>query len=252
MAAHPLAEAICELAAPGLQPSYIRLLALYEEPAAQCLVLHVRPRRLAAGLEVAAYSGICVDDERSMMRLLRRGALFAAPSTRGGLAQLAADLLAACPIELEYNDQPLGFGLPLALQAHAAAWRSARGDLFDPAEVQASELAPDFAGDVRALGLTFPSPSAECRALASVVVKNAAADYEQTQLVDRGRAGAAQLDSRAEFERRYHQLRDATMARLTAGLEALLRQAARYRGSIEHPLPRAQQAPAAGGEQPGN
>lgn len=52
-APHPLAEAIAELAAPPLRPSYIRiqLYHMFEfiEESSVTLLLHVRPRHLAAG-----------------------------------------------------------------------------------------------------------------------------------------------------------------------------------------------------------
>jgi hypothetical protein len=57
-APHPLAEAICELAAPWLAPTYCKIIVLREDGVDWlALVLHVRPRAHAAGLEIAVHAG---------------------------------------------------------------------------------------------------------------------------------------------------------------------------------------------------
>ena len=276
--AHPLAEAICELAAPPHQPCYIRLQAVNRSyDPAQCLVLHVRPRPHAAGLEVAAYPGWLLssdgEDGFDLIGLRRRGARYALPASSGGLAEFAADLLAAGPCDASGDGYPLpDFVLSQRVTPYTP-WALVRCGLYDPADVQPAAVPPgDPLGYTSAL--KFPSdyaPGADAPlALASATVGNAADDYVSTQdarksnkrkresAVDgaAGEAAAApaalpEPDSPAEYERKYRQLRDEAMAELTAALVTLLRHAARYRGTVEFEPPLPPAPAAAGGEQAG-
>ena len=271
--AHPLAEAICELAAPALQPSWIKLVATstwYRGPG-QCLVLHMRPRRLAAGLEVIAYTGWAENDESTVMRLRRRGLLFALPPTDSGLARFAADVLAAGPYDTNDDGDSVGSFVLSQQPTVYPAWKAARCDLLDAAHVWAAALPPEAADEYTA-GLSFPSPYAlpnEGRLpLASVEVDNSSASYvdgqdtlkrnkwkrensaEVAAAVPAARPDIMQAepDSPEQYQRRYRQLRDESMAELAATLATLLRTAARYRGSAELPLPPPPAAPAAGAQ----
>lgn len=262
--AHQLAEAICELAAPPLHPSYVKLSAFFGgHESYQHLVLHIRPRHLAAGLEVAVYAGYMsgVEDDATL-RLKRRGALYAVPLASSGLAQLAADLLAASPCDADGEGQLFSFLLPR--DGYSPTWFAVRCDLFDPADVQASTLPPRDAQGEPFLGLSFPSSFADdTKALASAEVCNHSEGYAHRQKTlkqlkakqarERAAAGSAgstapaleELDSPAEYDRKFRQLRADAMEDLTAALTTLLRHAVRYRGSIEHPAPPAPPAPAA-------
>lgn len=275
--AHHLAEAICELAAPALQPSWIKLEATstwYQGPG-QCLVLHVRPRRLAAGLEVAAYTGWAADEEGALMCLRRRGLLFALPTTDSGLARFAADVLAAGPYDTNDDGDSVGSFVLSQQPTVYPAWKAARCGLFDLAHVSAAALPPD-AADGHASGVRFPSPYALPNQgplpLAAVEVDNSSASYVSFQVTlkenkwkrenpaEAAAAGAApavagflqaEPDSPAEYERQYRQLQSESMEQLTAALATLLRHAARYPGSVELPPLPPPPAPAAGGAQAG-
>ena len=271
MARH-LAEAICELAAPPHQPCYIRLQAVNEFGSAQTLLLHVRPRPLAAGLEVAAYPGYAMNEEGTLVSLRRRGVLYALPTTDSGLERFAADVLAGGPSNVgEEGDPASGFVLS-ERASHYAAWWTARCDLHAPGDVQAAALPPEAGLGQAFLGLRFPHlhESDAPLPLASVELGNAADDYVSTQDARRsnkrkresavdgaaGEAAAApaalpEPDSPAEYERKYRQLRDEAMAELTAALVTLLRHAARYRGTVEFEPPLPPAPAAAGGEQAG-
>ena len=273
--AHYLAEAICELAAPPLQPSFIRLVARQGDDPNLAILLHVRPHQLSAGLEVAAYSGIAQGEEATEVHIRRQGTVFAVRQSQAGLEQFVADLITTSPEE--YDDRACKLLLPFEYSKYGAAWDSMQLDLLAPSEVQLG--APVGPGMLR---VSLPSVFQTEGRAAAVEVENRAAIYgwrqrhlkEQQQQAaaaagvgsspgasggaSSGAASAAALerpDNPAEFEHKYLALRGEAMAQLQATLLAMLRQALRYRGRIEFPgapplPPAAPAAPAGDGADP--
>ncbi len=178
--AHYLAESICELAAPPLQPSFIRLVAHHGDYPTLVLLLHVRPRQLAAGIEVAVYSGTAEDEEGTQADVSRQGAVFAVQQTQAGLEQFAADLIASSPEEYDDGAGPCQLTLPLYHSAVAgAAWDSVQLHLLPPSTVQASaqqgQLSPDW------LSIVMPTLFTPREALAAAEVRNRATAYAHKQ-----------------------------------------------------------------------
>ena len=62
------------------------------------LLLHVRPRPLSAGLEVAVYAGSTEDEEGTTAFMGRQCTVFAVPHTHSGFQQFISDLVAAGPV----------------------------------------------------------------------------------------------------------------------------------------------------------
>lgn len=100
------------------------------------LLLHVRPRRLAAGIEVAVYHGITQDEEATVGYLCWEGTLFAVPRTQAGLEQFAADVLQTSPDDYDGLDV-----VKMELPAHSTdtSWSSVQLDLLAPGLLRASE-----------------------------------------------------------------------------------------------------------------
>ncbi|PRW44895.1 DNA polymerase III subunit delta [Chlorella sorokiniana] len=262
--AHHLAEAICELAAPPLQPSFIRLVARQGDFPSLTLLLHVRPRQLVAGAEVAVYSGNAEDEEATVARVSRRGNIFALRQTQAGLEQFVSDLIDTSPEE--WDDRPCKLALPLKHSPYSEAWDSMQIQLLPPSDVQLRAGGSVSPHHVR---LSLPSVFVSEGQAAAVEVYNRADAYAHNQKVrkrmlaehaekERQAAAAAagvsnssgaaagagvsatayvpdDPDSPAQFEQKYRQLRDETMAEVQAALLATLRQALRWRGTIEFP-----------------
>lgn len=295
--AHHLAEAILELAAPPHQPCFIRmqarpamrlvppsrvhrgwehgcrnqpstaLLALQarvDYVPTQLLLLHVRPRSLAAGLEIAVYSGITEDEEGTTARVGRQGTLYAVPRTAAGLDAFVADLLAASPEEWD-DDGPNRMTLTTRASVYDESWDSVDLDLLPPGKVQAGPLQGGN-GDQSWVTVRMPM-FFDSNAPATARVVNDAALYARSQvqlkrqLEEQQRKAAAaaaaeaastpaaaqQPDSQAVFEQKWRPMRDRAMAELQATLRAVLGLALRYRGPIELPLAAPPAAPAAAG-----
>lgn len=181
--AQHLAEAICELAAPRLQPCFIRLqeyteggcaalvvamctLELGLTPCSGCpdclchpqqtslllplpladapmqtVLLHVRPRHLAAGLEIAVYSGYVqyADEDEVACAMNTEGTVYAVPRTEAGLERFAADLTAAGP---EYWSAygAWTLAIPLGCSDLDHSWREVALHLLPPTAVRASQM----------------------------------------------------------------------------------------------------------------
>jgi hypothetical protein len=109
-APHPLAEAICELAAPPLAPTYLRLQACRGDTPSFAVVLHLRPRHHAAGLESAVHcaaANVEVEGIACYVHAAEAGALYAVPQTAAGIEAFVADLINTGSWETGYGDQTL-------------------------------------------------------------------------------------------------------------------------------------------------
>ncbi len=266
---HYLAESICELAVPPLQPSFIRLVAHGDYPSLVVL-LHVRPRQLTAGIEVAAYSGVAESDEVIAARIGRQGIIYAVQQTQAGLEQFVADLLATSPEEWDDGLNDCKLALPLHGSAGVGSgWDSMYLHLLPPSTVQIRTRQGPAPPSQDWLPIRMPTIFSPGEAMAAVEVTNGGASYAHSQSVlkrqlaqqKREQAAAAaggppapsaadsataataaaapaappQPDSDAEFQQKYRALRDEAMADLKAALLAMLRQALRYRGTCEFP-----------------
>lgn len=99
------------------------------------LLLHVRPRQLAAGLEVAVYSGRAEDEEGGTACMCLDAPVFAVPRTQAGMERFVANLIAASPAELS-EEGPATLNLPTKHSSWDRGWMSVQLDLLPPAEVQ--------------------------------------------------------------------------------------------------------------------
>ncbi len=216
------------------------------------LLLHVRPRQLAASIKVAVYSGVLEDEEAILARISRQGAVFAVRQTQAGLEQFAADLLATGCDEMDDGLNTCKLALPLQRTSYSE-WDSVHLHLLPPGAVQGrahkGQLSPQW------LPIRMPSIFPPDTAPAAAEVRNRATAYahkqtalkRQLELHKREQAAIAagvpaasaeppQPDSEIKFERKWWALRDESMAELQAALLAMLRQALRYRGTLEFPL----------------
>lgn len=101
------------------------------------LVLHVRPRPLSAGLEVAVYAGSTEDEEGTTACMGLKGTVFAVPRTHAGFQQFISDLVAAGPGD--WSDYgPAKLALPSEHSTWNRGWASMQLDLLAPDEVQAT------------------------------------------------------------------------------------------------------------------
>lgn len=294
---HELAEAICELAAPPHRPCWIRVqvrslrtslrLKLQLAPAqpvlaalppslpsqplqarnqgfpSQLLLLHVRLRAPAAGLEVVAHYGMTEDEEGTRARVSSNGALYVVPRTAAGLEAFAPDALAPRPIEWDDNG-PCRMLLPTEPRMWDGSWDAVDLDLLPPAQVQAVQQAahgrtwakvslPMYFDSGAPAGASVANPSADYtrsqaalkRKLAEEKRKAAAAAAAAGEGAPDGAAavasiaaaaGAQQPDSDDEFKRKWKPMRDQAMADLHAALLAMLRQAVRWRGPLAFPV----------------
>lgn len=111
------------------------------------LLLHVRPRQLAAGLEVAVYSGSAEDEEGGTASMDLDAPVFAVPRTQAGLERFVANLIAAGP-ECLAEDGSARLALPTKHTSWNRGWMSVQLDLLPPSEVQGARQvcrAPAFA-----------------------------------------------------------------------------------------------------------
>ena len=150
-APHPLAELICELVAPPLAPSYLRVQASDEGSPTQVLLVHVCRRREAAGAEAAVYGGYAEDDNGRQLCLSPQGPLYALPDDAAGLAAFATDLvsLAATVFHARWGEF-MQLQLPVRSdrpEYAPMAWESVTVGLLDPSVVQALPLAPALPND---------------------------------------------------------------------------------------------------------
>ncbi|KAI7838329.1 hypothetical protein COHA_007898 [Chlorella ohadii] len=281
--AHYLAESICELAAPPLQPSLIRIAASQGDYHSLLLLLHVRPRRLAAGIEVAVYSGLEEDDMGAVARIRRQGIIYAVRQTQAGLEQFVADLIASSPAEFdEPATRPCKLGL-YPWHTGDEEWDSVQLDMLPPSTVRRPVHQGPTLPSADWMRVTMPSIFSPDSSLGDAEVRNRAADYAEKQAAlkrqmeqhkheqaaagtcgptapaansDTAASAAAaappQPDSETKFERKWRALRDESMAELQAALLAMLRQALRFRGTLDFPLkaPPIEAAAAAADDQP--
>lgn len=248
--AHQLAEAICELAAPPLQPSFIRILAHQGDLPALTLLLHVHPRPLAAGLEIAVYSGFAELEENGQeatsTRISRHGAVYAVPCTPAGMEQFVSDLVALSPGEWG-DGEVCQLELPRVSPVQEE-WTSVVLHLLPPSAVQARPHEGPQPPSPTRLRVGMPTALFPDEALAAAEVDNRAARYASSQEALRqaaaastgSRSGAAaaarpQPDSQTEFQAKYRRLRDEVMAELKTALLTMLRQALRFHGTLEFP-----------------
>ncbi|KAL4440623.1 hypothetical protein ABPG75_003624 [Micractinium tetrahymenae] len=203
----PLAELICELAAPEQQPTILKVQAVHEDIPTHTLALHIRPCPHAAGLEAAVHAGSAVNEEGNVAELASDGALLAWDETVGSFTALR--------LPEEHMSEMWQPG-----------WDRVELELYPP---EAVALAAGFepASEGRA-NVRFPlrvGPSL----LASAAVANAAPSYarEQRQL-KQARSGRA--DSEEAYRAKHRRLQEEAAESLVAALVAMLRQACRYRG----------------------
>lgn len=251
----PLAELICELAAPDQRPTILKMQAQYEEAATLTLVLRVQPRQHAAGLEVAAHVGFAHDEDEVSPTVASEGALYSVNRTWAGVAAFARDLVAAAPAQWDAEYRCESFrALRLQPEDEYGIWLTGWGHVeleLYPADAVVVDQDPDVPeGQVR---VRFPSvyyrpPSL----LATAMVPNGGESYAKDQRSLRGQAahraansGAGGSGVAAAHSRQpdSEEVQKATVRRLNAeateslvgALAAMLRQACRYRGSQAFP-----------------
>ena len=255
-AAHPLAEAIADLAAPPLAPSYLRVQLHGLHGPCLALILHVHPRPRAAGLEVAVLSGNTTEGQPEVTALhAAHGQLFAPAPTSAGLQAFAEDLIAVGAWGVDANTgEPWRLCLPASQHLWSSCWHNLELALASPQDVTTSR-APAAAGGAApgagpaggagaGGGLHIRFPDFYGPWLAQVQLRCKCAEYAHEQAM-RKRMPAARLqpDSDEVYEATYSRLREADMQRLTDSLTTMLRYAARYRGALPAEAP----APVAGG-----
>lgn len=120
-----------------LKPSVFLRVVTWHGAAALTLLLHVRPRTLAGGVEVAVYSGVAEEEDAEVVRIGRHGSIFAVQQTQAGLERFAADLVATSP-EAWDEDMPFKLELPTEHNVGTAAWDSVQLLLLPPSAVQVS------------------------------------------------------------------------------------------------------------------
>lgn len=118
--------------------AYPTLQARNEDYPNHLLLLHVRPRVLSAGLEVAVHSGLAHDEEGELASLRRHGAVYALPRTPAELESFAADLLAASPEEWDEGGQ-CKLTLPTRAFLSDCGWDSVTLELLPPSAVRAAQ-----------------------------------------------------------------------------------------------------------------
>ncbi|PRW45075.1 TRANSPARENT TESTA 12-like [Chlorella sorokiniana] len=101
------------------------------------VLLHIRPRPLAAGLEIAVYTGHAEDEECNSAYLGRQGILFAVPRTQAGLERFASNLVDGAS-EGFGQDGPGTLALPAKHDKWYRGWCRVQLDMLLPEEVQAS------------------------------------------------------------------------------------------------------------------
>lgn len=250
-APHDLALAVADLAAPRLAPSacVVQLLSANWQPRA-VLLLRIRPRELAAGLEIAVHSGDpagATDAEMSV-----RGALYDVPATPAGIQRFADDLVGGggwgCA-DASLRDDYGRLKLQLSPVDDGPNWRGVVISLTDPSYLWISGR-PNNA-DFFSLYWPHPTNGVDARVLGFSDVSSEAFMYthEQHRLRSRrGRARAAAPDSPVVYREKRRQLVDADMAALRSALASTLGLACRYRGQIDMPLPPPPAPPAAAGQ----
>lgn len=101
------------------------------------VLLHVRPRPLATGLEIAMYSGAADDEECNSAYMDRQGIVFAVPRTQAGLERFAASLVDVGPEGHGENSRGT-MALPTEHDKWSRGWCRVQLDLLLPEEVQAT------------------------------------------------------------------------------------------------------------------
>lgn len=259
-APHDLAVAVAELAAPRLAPSYcvVELQSLHYGRTL-VLLLSVRPRPMAAGLEIAVHAGCPFDEECSQADLWVAGAVHAVPQTDAGIRAFVAHLTAAGAWGSPQIDEPVQLQLramssaQLVLSDWTYEWHTITLSLWDPSALTVSAVP----GDPLTFRLAWPLPSdgAGGRLLAFSYFHSAAMSYTSKQCyledVQRGTrtppAGAEAPpppDSLEVKRERHGQLVAADMARLRSELANVLGLACGYRGLTFMPVPPAPPPPA--------
>lgn len=236
-APHPLAEAICELAAPPMPPMWLVLSA---QP--QHVLFHLRPRRHAAGLEVSSYLAIPEGPLGDTILAERTGLQHAVPGTAAGIRSF-------CQLLVEHAQWPpadpgAGYA-PATLCLKSLNWEEATLSVYPGADVQLSWPAGEQ--DWRASLPRWP--------ISQAVVANESAAYAGTQQALRqaagqqggaaAAAGGRRPDSEPKFRLKYERLRGEAMERLAAALAAQIQLACRWRGTAQPPVAQ-EQEPAAG------
>ena len=201
-APHPLAEAICELAAPPGAPTYLRLQAYGGDnngvhAPSFAVLLHLRPRHHAAGLEIAVHCAMAEAEEDGFVSCTlapEAGVLYAVPQTAAGIDGFVQDLINTGSWEFQGDTR----SLRLHTRPNGASWSKVQLQLCAAAEVGVAR-GPDW------VRLRFP-PLFSVSALdticpATVLNDSVAYDLEQ-------REGAQPKDSKEVFQRTFRELRD--------------------------------------------
>ncbi len=268
-APHPLAEAIAELAAPPVAESFL-LFFLKADSIHQPhgLVLHLRPRRLAAGLEACVRCGVWErGDGQASFQMLPSGPVFAVSSVPLAYGEqqhavLAADIDSFVAQLLDATCTYPGTGgvrLQLPEQAselnriYARTWDSVTLVLLPSTLGEA----PAAAGRVR-WRIAAGAASVLCESVVAgrsvAYARRQAAVREEQQrrsalqvAADAGDAEstaalaalpaepAAGYDDDAAMEARYAELRADDMQRLAAAISNMLKLACRFRGTVSTP-----------------
>jgi hypothetical protein len=236
-APHSLAEAICELAAPPQEPTYLRLQAYHgDTPSFAVVVLHLRPRHHAAGLEIAVHCAVVEEEELVYyVDAAEAGVLYAVEQTAAGIEAFVQDLITTGSWEYEGDTN----SLRLYTTPDAANWSKVDLQLCAATAVHASRQ--------QGVRLSFPPPFIVSArgTICSAAVHNGSDAYneEQQALMQQPhqRPRGILPDSKEVFQRTFRALRDSAMQSLASMLASMLRQACLFRGSVPVPPP----APAA-------
>jgi hypothetical protein len=256
-APHPLAEAICDLAAPPLQATVLRLQTIEITDRILTVVCYIRQRGKGPDLEVSVYSGVqdpWDDDEgfpeANDVVVGAFGKLFTVRNSAAELSAFAADLLKADVEELDHEtEETCKLLLPLRIQHGGAGWHTISLQLFSATDVEATLLAEPREGrDMLHLKLPVGGPmqaSQSYKALASMSISNRSVFYAREQEELDVKASNAMRkgdpppdtlpDSPQDSQKRYSQLRREAMDALLDALRSALMQARRYRGSLRFP-----------------
>ena len=234
-APHDLALAAAELAAPRLAPSAC-VLQVWSVAGDLSLVLllRIRPREAAAGLEIAVHSGVPEDDIADPTAVMTmHGALYDVPATAAGIDRWVEALVATGAWGW---DHPTSSRCRLQLSPYTNVfnWSIVTMQLLDPSCLGMAATP----GDRRLFGLSWPRPQlgVDGCVLGCIEVYSAAWHHQQS------------LDEEEVDADKRRQLVAADMAALRSALASTLRLACSYRGLSAAPVQPLVPPAAAGGD----
>jgi hypothetical protein len=275
-APHPLAEAICELAAPAAPPLYCRLTVMQDNELAFGLLLHVRPRRVAVGLEISVHRCEQLDENAAVEGtydvLDVEGQLHSVSASAAALDTFARDLVQTYSWHSIEDMEVCSLQLPDMPNVWSPGWRFAEVGLWRVSDANVSWRRSTYPGAADRLVIQLdtgfldqakpPLNRTEMISPAHHYLHDQHRKRQQLEIWKKAQQAAAaaaaepavaagqpaepplQPDSEDVFEQNYHQLRDRAEDRLIAMLASTLRLAVSSRGSVSLPTPPPLAAPA--------